>query len=74
MSKVYIVNKLERRGSEALTPIWAGSHPKLGPVYHTKLAAEPFSLIVKELGNKTRIVPESLFIGIKIGLKGGLSS
>jgi len=28
-----------------------GLHPKLGPGYHIKLATEPFSLIMKELGN-----------------------
>jgi len=30
-----------------------GLHPKLGPGYHTQLETEPFSLIMKELGNKT---------------------
>ncbi len=34
-----------------------GLHPKLGPGYHVHLATEPFSLIMKELGNN----PPNLF-------------
>ena len=48
-----------------------GLHPKLGPGYHTQLATEPFSLIMKELGNEPPDLSRKPKDWKKTGLNGG---